>query len=314
MTMTQTTNHPFASRRATRVPQPSTWQENHANPEPIVRVEESVHEYTIVVEAPKGHDLDSATAVHDSPGGICISGRLRRLAPRYIKYFTQRRTPVYAEPSCYSCVGMVPAGTVLRGGMPASSGWIALDDDDWLYDDGCVEAVSIEQHPPLRFSRRVTVPHDADVEGASSRHASSRFVISIPKLRVGAQKRRPAPCVSRKVWEEGAARDIATQREASVTPTQRSAAASKASGLPKATQISQGVQQDCAQQQTSTMTDSPSCRQEYAKEHIGTRPSDSLVSSDILLIDTLPRAENVQRPHEECQFWVAKSDGGFKMA
>lgn len=173
--------------------------------------------------------------------------------------------------------------------------------------------MSIEQDPPLRFSRRVTVPHDADVEGASSRHASSCFVISVPKLRVCAQTQPPAPCMSRKVWEGRAAQEIATQRETSVTPTQRSAAASNASGLPKATQISQGLQQGCAQQQTTTMTDSPPCKQEYAKEHIGTRPSDSLTSSEILLMDTLPRAENVQRPHEECQFWVAKSDGGFEM-
>merc|ERR1719399_836422 len=98
------------------------------------------------------------------------------------EYITRSRAGLYAEPSTAALAGFIPAGQVLRGSMPSSRGWIALDDEEsFVRDDGSL-ALSSPAPQPARFSRRVDMPDDADLEGASIlEEKSSGLTIRVPR-------------------------------------------------------------------------------------------------------------------------------------
>merc|ERR1719231_2092788 len=89
--------------------------------------------------------------------------------PATCDYVAHRRTAVYAEPSRAALVGYIPAGTIVRGSMPSSRGWIALDDDDcYVLDDGTLALQSGAPHSAVfDFAKRVELPSDAVLSHAT---------------------------------------------------------------------------------------------------------------------------------------------------
>jgi len=104
------------------------------------------------------------------------------LRPTKHEYIVRRATPLFAQAdSRYSALGVLPAGTLVRGGLPSSKGWIPLEDDLWVCDDGTRMQRLKQMVQRFPFSRHVELPDDADIAHATLQEVEEGVVVSVPR-------------------------------------------------------------------------------------------------------------------------------------
>lgn len=93
-----------------------------------------------------------------------------------------RPMPVFEEASKrQGIVDVLRAGSIVRGGLPSSSGWIPLDDDElWLFDDGRSLELMESSHARRPFVRHIPLPSSVDVNVAALEEHDDRLIITLP--------------------------------------------------------------------------------------------------------------------------------------
>lgn len=157
-------------------------------------------EYLIDVSAPAGFDLNRPRASKKN-NALLLEGSLVESSLNMREYVTRSRAGIYDEPSTSALVAFVPAGQLVRGSLPSSRGWIALDDDvTWMLDDGSLAfaepAMAME---PVEFARKLEMPEDADLDSATTLKSGKqgRLTIRVPRRPPAKQQPAAAPSAYR---------------------------------------------------------------------------------------------------------------------
>lgn len=265
--------------------------------------------YTIKLTAPSAHALDNARAsLSDHGHAIDLSAVIIKSHDDEYQYVTRSRTGIYAEPSQHSLVAVLPAGHRVSGSSPSRSGWIRLDDDEWILDDGSVALVS-RPSPARRspFSKRVELPSDADLRRAQSEPLrDGGLLITVPRVR--------AKATPRQVPVQNAPKKPA----AAPAPAKRAPPpAPKPAATPKPTAPPPSKAAPAAKQ-PPTGADADEMKRQHKRQAAERRDAlGRVVSSDYegpVLMEVAAcevGARNVQSPTEEVEEWVATADGGF---
>ena len=115
-------------------------------------------------------------------GDLVIEGHVS-FKPLYHEYVCCHPTPLFKEPSAHAAVLMLPKGKTVRGGLPSSKGWIALDDDEsWIFKSAelCLREPEMAWVP---FTRHVRLPRDVEMAQATCQELRRELVYTVPRCR-----------------------------------------------------------------------------------------------------------------------------------
>ena len=120
----------------------------------------------------------SATCSFNSQGDLVIEGSAS-LKPLFHEYECVHPTPLFVEPSPHAAIGRLRRGTIVRGGLPSSEGWIALEDDEsWIFADFRVHALEPEL---ARVPFQRPLPSDVQMDCATCKELCGGLVITVPR-------------------------------------------------------------------------------------------------------------------------------------
>jgi len=221
-----------------------------------------------------------------------IAGIMVPFDTRY-EYVLRRATRLFVTPRLSQCIGMLNAGTAVRGTAP-SSGWIQIE-DGWLMDDGSLELVYAPK--PQRFTRHAMVPSDADLPKATRRAIKNGVLVLVPKKKVCSQvdpvcnpvmpaKRTVKPPASGNTMQPPPVSSTPASTEPSVPPVAQS------TGFPK---------RPTSSEPHTTLLNTYPMRGELPR-------------SDPVLVECTSSPQNVQMPKETSEHWHAMDNGAFALA
>jgi len=188
----------FASPFDILQPREHTYPHRRAR-SPVAAVEPAINHsarersHVFSLSAPPGWELGDVRASTPQRDIFVLSGELQQ--PRTLhEYIARRKCGIYAAPHTRSLVGVIPAGTVVRGGPPTHTGWIAIDDEDeaWILDDGSLALASAGRSgQSVRFRKQIKVPADAIISQATTQEVDGALVVTLPRKQLSAHARSP---------------------------------------------------------------------------------------------------------------------------
>jgi len=296
--------------------------------EPLIETEITEDAYALVLTPPKGFKLKQPDATVLKGRNLMLHGHIVPKQARNTsthQYVASSRTIVYdcdARP-----VAVLARGSVMHGGAPSRDGWIRTAAGHYVLDDGTLDLLSVSRPAdPVAYRKTLELSDDADMDGASCQHLEDgSMFISVPRIRsvqpAPMPMERPstgrppthkpspatAPTPKPKPTPRSARPAVLTQPK----PSPAAAAAPKPQPQPVVRPTSQQAPRQTPQAATKSRpapSPSPSVR--------CTKPPKGVVSAGLpkaepLLQQTALRAENVQRPVETAEEWVATECGGF---
>jgi hypothetical protein len=279
--------------------------------DPIVKLLTHEYSYTITVSAPSGFELGEVKGSALDQCSLVVVGSLVEPATTY-EYVSKCQARVYGSPHGRCLLGVLPAGTVFRGGPPSHSGWIALEDDGedaWVLDDGNLAIVSLGRPAQgHRFSKHIALPPDALPRQATVKEVDNSWFMTIPRRRKPPGAPRSLP-------------SVAEQPVASRHTSLRPVAPAQAPHAASSTKPHPSVPQPAAEQEAPAATRSVARAPEAAKAKKKTRVSPESVTPNLydvlqstaepLLHECTADQANVQTPIECSQEWQAVKGGGF---
>ena len=298
--------HPFAEYPQTMQIPLATCSERI---DPTVKVLTHENSYTITVSSPSGFELGDVKGSMLDQRTLVVFGSLVEPATTY-EYVSKCQARVYGSPHGSCLLGVLPAGTVFRGGPPSHSGWIALEDDGedaWVLDDGSLAIVSLGRPAQgHRFHKHIALPPDALPGRATVKEVDNSWTITTPRRTKTAGAPRSMPSVA----DQPVASRHTSPRP--VAPPQAPHAASLSKPHPS-------VPLPAAEQEAPAATRSDARAPEAAKKKSRASPEtatpnqyDVLQSTaEPLLHECTADQANVQTPIECLQEWQAVKGGGF---
>lgn len=244
------------------------------------------------------------------------------------EYVARSRAVVYEHPRPGTRpIAVLPRGSIVQGSAPSSSGWIKTADGDFMLDDGSLQLISVARPPaPVPFDKAFELPLDANLDAATSEMTKDGSLhISVPKIRRG----RPA---SSRMCMPQAAQDfnlqppanarsaerVSTPKQASeksrqphnvqVRTVERAHDAQPPKPRPESANVSEPRSSTSSQTAASRPTSAPAPKKASPRDNL---PTKHLQKAEPILQESTVRAENVQRPIESMEEWVADESGGF---
>lgn len=264
--------------------------------------------YSITL-APRDGVLHGARAILED-GAIVLEASVSKEGDGQYQYLTRSRVGIYSEPSQHCLVGILPAGHTVSGSAPSRQGWIRLDEDEWIVDDGSLALVgrpSASRASP--FSKRVELPSDADLRRAASESLrNGGLLVTVPRIR-----RQPAPAKQVPVSVARPSPRAAPRQPAAAAAAKRPAegqapAASKAAPAAPKTRQQPQQRHESAEEMKVRHKREAAERRDALGRLVGS-DYDGPVLTECAAFEVSTR--NVQSPTEEVEEWVATANGGF---
>lgn len=261
--------------------------------EPSIEKASTSGSYRVTLTAPGEAQLIRPSASIIGANTILLEGALQPTPREVYVYRAVRRAGLYNEPSTSALIDVLHPGSCIRGSAPSANGWIAVLGDDfdedslYLLDDGALELVRRPERPqPVRFSRRVEMPADAVASRATCATLGDAqgFAVTVPRI----------------------------QPTSKSPPSGNASQPRKASSQTRATARPRTAPSPMPVGSESADTARPSRPKQKARPCESAGGSrDVLTTSEPVLVEVASSPDNVRKPPETVQHWIAVSGGGF---
>lgn len=148
----------------------------------MITTDHGARHLTVTVEAPGNAELLGPRA-RVNRGRLLLEGTVSHFS-QFQEYEVFDYTSVFSEPCRHPRLrsGVLRPGAVVRGGMPTSEGWVALDDDEsWIHDDGQIRRLPGQAEQRL-FSHVIDLPTGCFIEGAKVETRKNAIIVMVPHM------------------------------------------------------------------------------------------------------------------------------------